>query len=228
MTGRGGAADVEWVLFDLNGTLLDPSTLSAHLPAPLDTEAVALDLLDETIMQAMVDTLVGRERPFGEYLGAATSRTLRLANVSDTAELVDETIAAVRQMPAFPEVPGALDLLREGGMQLGVLTNSATAVAENALMSAGLRDRFDGVVGSDLAGVFKPHPRVYRTGMDRLGASPDHACFVAAHGWDTHGAKAVGMRTAWVSRKERLLLDTLAPPDLTGADVAEVARGILG
>ncbi len=224
MTTRGRP---EWVLFDMNGTLLDPSTLSAHLPSPLDTESAALGLLDDSIGQSMVDTLVGRTRPFGEYLAAATARRLRLTGVADTEELVDETVAAVRQMPAFDEVPGALDRLHNAGVRLGVITNSATAVAEDALLYAGVRDHFEGVVGSDFPGVFKPDPRVYRVGMERLGVTPEQAYFVAAHGWDTHGAHAVGLRTAWVSRKEQLLLDSYAAPDVSGRDLDEVARVIL-
>ncbi|QGK69868.1 haloacid dehalogenase type II [Allosaccharopolyspora coralli] len=224
MTTRSGP---EWVLFDMNGTLLDPSTLSAHLPSPLDTESAALGLLDESIGQSMVDTLVGRPRRFGEYLAAATARRLRLAGMDATQELVDETVAAVRQMPAFDEVPAALDRLRDAGLRLGVITNSATAVAEDALLYAGIRDRFEGVVGSDVPGVFKPDPRVYRVGVERLGARPEQAFFVAAHGWDTHGARAVGLRTAWVSRKERILLDSYADPEVSGYDVDEVAQAIL-
>jgi hypothetical protein len=35
------------------------------------------------------------------------------------------------------------------------------------------------------------------------------------------------MRTAWVARRERSLLDTVPEPDYTGSDLAEVADAIV-
>jgi phosphoglycolate phosphatase-like HAD superfamily hydrolase len=45
-----------WVLFDLNGTLLDPRPVALALPVA-DSEAVALVSLHDAVMQGMVDTL---------------------------------------------------------------------------------------------------------------------------------------------------------------------------
>lgn len=49
---------------------------------------------------------------------------------------------------------------------------------------------------------------------------------VAARGWDLLGAHHVGMRTAWISRGEGRLLDTLPAFDLAGADLLDVARAV--
>ena len=121
-------SELEWAVFDLNGTLLDPAGLSAALPPPCDDEATGLALLDETVQQAMVDTLTGGYRPFGEYLRAAVQRRLALAGVEDS-EAVGAALEAAGRMPAFPEVPEALALLRIGPAytQLALKTERAAA-----------------------------------------------------------------------------------------------------
>lgn len=221
-------ARFDWVVFDLNGTVLDPSAISAALPAPLDGEQDALDLLDDTVQQAMVDTLVGDYRPFPDYLRAATARRLRLAGFSEIETYLGAALTAAGQLPPFPEVARALDRLAAAGFQVATITNSPTRTAETTLEAAGLRDRFAVVVGSDVSRAYKPAPSVYQVGLDRIGIEAARACMVAAHGWDLHGAKTAGMATAWVSRKEHRILDTVRAPDFTGSDVDDVCLRILG
>lgn len=220
------SADVDWVVFDLNGTLLDPAALSASLPAPCNDERTGIGLLDTTVHQSMVDTLAGRYRPFGEYLRSSVRQVLEVAGIGEVDRHVEAAVEAASRMPAFPEVDGALRALRESGPRVAAITNSTTATAESCLEFAGIREHFAVVTGSDHPQAYKPSPLVYRTGLDRIGTDPSRACMVAAHGWDLHGAKAVGLRTAWVSRKEGVLLSALSTPDFRGADVAEVCQQI--
>lgn len=220
--------ELEWIVFDLNGTLLDPAGISAALPAPCDDERTGVGLLDETVQQAMVDTFAGQYRPFTEYLGASVRRRLRLAGFDDVEPHVRAAVAAAGRLPAFPEVAGALEALSAAGLRIATITNSTTESAESGLQAAGIRDYFAVVTGSDHPRAYKPAPEVYRTGLDRIGTEASRACMVAAHSWDLHGAKSVGMRTAWVGRKERVLLDSLSAPDFLGADVFETCQRILG
>jgi 2-haloacid dehalogenase len=50
---------------------------------------------------------------------------------------------------------------------------------------------------------------------------------VAVHAWDCHGAKRAGLTTGWASRLEGGYGGLFAPADVTGADLAEVADGLL-
>ena len=51
---------------------------------------------------------------------------------------------------------------------------------------------------------------------------------LGAHAWDCHGASRAGLVAGWVSRLEREYSPIFAPPDVTGADLTEVAHGLLG
>ncbi|MGE5636601.1 MAG: HAD-IA family hydrolase, partial [Nocardioidaceae bacterium] len=134
--------------------------------------------------------------------------------------------AAWARMPPFPDAGAALGLLREAGLAVGVLTNTATAAAEAALEAAGLRSALELVVGTDQVGAFKPDPRIYGRGCERAGCDPEEACLVAAHGWDVMGAARAGLRTGWVGRRERALSRAVPAPDVRGEGLLEVAEGV--
>jgi len=208
------------VLFDMNGTLLDPAGVGE--PLGLGPEESHASLRDGCL-QSMAETLAGTSRPFADYLRAALRRRAVLAG--GNLEALDAAMARAVRMPPYPDADEALGILREAGLRVGVLTNSAREIAESALEAAGLE--LDLVAGADEAGAYKPDPRVYALGAERAGLPPGDICLVAAHAWDITGAAAAGMRTAWVARGEGELLDIVPAPDVRGADLAEVARELV-
>jgi 2-haloacid dehalogenase len=204
---------VTWVLFDLNGTLVDPSAL----PEPLMPAA-----FEDAITLAMVTTLTGGRAAFRDLIASALRRRLALAG-RDAAD-ADPALERLATMPAFPEARAALEHLTAGGARVGVLTQSSAPVAEAVLRAAGLRDALEIVISADYAGALKPDPRVYRLALERVGGA---AWLVAAHWWDVAGAACAGLRTAWVWRDDRVYPDAAPPPDVRAGDLLEAARGIL-
>jgi 2-haloacid dehalogenase len=157
---------------------------------------------------------------------AAMRRRLRLAG--GDPERAAAAIALMATMPAFLETPGALEALRARGLRLGVLAQNPGAAADSVLRFAGLRDRFELVLGAQDLGVYKPDPRPYRMALDRTGAAADEVAFISTFWWDVAGAKRAGLLTGWVARRERSLLDSVPAPDYVGRDLAEVANAIVG
>lgn len=128
-------------------------------------------------------------------------------------------------MPAYPDVPEALERLRAGGFQLGVLTQSSADAAEAVLATSGLRPFFELVLSAPASGAFKPEDLAYRYALDQAGAT--EAWFVAGHWWDVAGAAFAGLRTAWISRTDLAYPVAMPEPDIRGADLAAVATAIL-
>jgi len=152
------------------------------------------------------------------------------AFVGETVELperADAALALVSTMPAYLEAPGALESLRGHGLKLGVLSQSSAEATDSVLRFAGLRDRFELVLSAQDAGAFKPDLRPYRYALEQTEAGAGNAvCMVSTHWWDVAGAKRAGLRTAWVARRERSLLDTAPEPDVRAADLKEAAEAI--
>jgi 2-haloacid dehalogenase len=60
--------------------------------------------------------------------------------------------------------------------------------------------RWDAILGSEIAGDFKPKPRVYLSAAEALNIKPNECMMTAAHSADLHAAAAAGLRTAHVAR----------------------------
>ena len=198
------------VLFDVNGTLLDPRGITGSEDG--------LGILDLTVMQSMVDTMTGRARPFGDYMRAA----LEIAGAD-----VERGLAAAAALPPYPDARGALEALRTAGHTPVALTNSAGDAARAALEAAGLLEHVETVIGADAVGAYKPDPRVYEHALSELGAAAGETWMVAGHWWDVHGAKRAGLRTAWIARDEGELLSTTPEPDVRAQDLADAAGRIV-
>ena len=215
---------LRWVLFDLNGTLVDPAVLAQPLGDSAADEVLVHEALDNAIEQAMVVTLTGAQAEFADLLRAGLRRRLSLAG-RDPA-LADDALALLSTMPAFIDAPAALETLRGVGLELGVLTQSSADAADAVLRFAGLRDRMEIVLSAPESGAFKPDPRPYRMALERIGAAAGEVAFVAAHWWDVAGAKRAGLRTGWVARRDLFLPESVPEPDVRGRDLAEVAGGL--
>ena len=83
------------------------------------------------------------------------------------------------------------------------------------------------MVSVDEAGVFKPHPAVYRTAARVLGAEPQEIMMVAAHSFDIMGARASGYRGAYVNRYSLPFDVTRYLPDREANDFQELASRLL-
>ncbi len=59
---------------------------------------------------------------------------------------------------------------------------------------------WDCILSAELVGAYKPDPQVYRMAARLLGLECAEVMLVAAHGADLRGARAAGLRTAFVSR----------------------------
>jgi 2-haloacid dehalogenase len=216
---------LQWVLFNLTGTLVDPTVLAQPLGDSGSDEDLVLAALDDAIAMAMADALTGELTPLDELVAGAMRRRLRLAGGDE--ERASAALELMGTMPAYLEVPGALETLRARGLHLGVLAQSSATATDSVLRFAGLRDRFELVLSAQDAGAYKPDLRPYRMAIERTGAPGAEIAFISTHWWDVAGAKRAGMRTGWVARRERSLLDTVPPPEYTGSDLAEVADAII-
>ena len=93
---------------------------------------------------------------------------------------------------------------------------------------AGIVDLFDELLSTEVNGTYKPDPRAYALGMERLGLKKDEIAFAAFGGWDAYGAKSFGYHTYWVNRfhlpQEQLGIEA----DATSNDIAGLVRFVLG
>ncbi len=214
-------------VFDVNETLLDLGALDPHFEQVFGDAGVRRSWFLQVLQSAFVATITGAYSDFGAIGAAALDMTAEREGVRISAEDRRAILGGMRELPPHPEVPEALDGLRDAGLRLAALTNNTAEVAEAQLNNAGLSDRFERILSADTVRRLKPAPEPYRAAAEALGVETSQVRLVAAHAWDVAGAMRAGCAAAFVARPG-MVLDPLAePPDVVGTDLSEAAASII-
>jgi putative hydrolase of the HAD superfamily len=247
------------VVFDLFDTLVDlhyedlpaqehegrdvpPTTRELHAAVVqraevgFDAFVAALLAVDRELRDARYAE--GRELPTEERFAALVAR-LGLEDDELPAILTAVHMGMLRGTVAVPEHHA--DLLASLGrrVRLGLCSNfSHSETAFGILEAAGLRSHLEAVVISHAVGFRKPRSEIFEAVLRELDAAPEEMLHVGDNLHDdVGGACALGIRTAWVTRRvddpeQRLQDHTGPPPDITIRDLAEIpallSRGELG
>lgn len=209
----GASRHADLVVFDVNETLSDLSLMGERftdvgLPAPAARAWFAGVLRDGFAL-----TVTGDRTRFAE-LAADGLRPL-LTGRSDATSAAAHVLAGFSALPLHPDVADGVRALRAAGLRLATLSNGSVSVAEGLLDRAGLRSSFEAVLSVEDASAWKPHRTAYGHALSVCGVPAERAVLVAVHPWDIHGAAAVGMRTAWISREGAPYPRSFVPPDYT-------------
>ncbi len=129
-------------------------------------------------------------------------------------------VRAWHRLPAWPDSVEGLTRLRDRYVT-AALSNGGFALLTNLVKDAHLP--FDCILSAELARNYKPDPSVYRTATRLLEVEPAEVLMVAAHGWDLDGARAAGLRTAFVERPAEKGPDH--PADRAGDVAADLSAG---
>jgi putative hydrolase of the HAD superfamily len=199
---------VDTVIFDWGGTLTPWKIADGRswwrIAARLaETGVIAAGAVDATatMMTAADEELWRRARD--EHISGT------LAEVFTAAGLVeDEALYALYdeewEWATFldPDAPALLSALRERGIRVGVLSNTAWPRARHQAIFVrdGVDHLIDGAVYTCEIPWTKPHPKAFLAAMAAVGAEDPARCvFVGDRVFDDiYGARAVGMRAVLV------------------------------
>ncbi|MGZ7459132.1 haloacid dehalogenase type II [Pseudomonas sp. Ma2-10] len=217
------------IVFDVNETLLDITTLGPLFKRVFGDQAVLREWFAQLVLYSQTMTLCGRYSPFGE-LAVGTLRMLAtIHGATVEASDVDELQARMSTMPAHPDVLPALNSLRDAGFRLVTLSNSASGSSSSALERAGLAEFFERSFSVEAVGKFKPAPETYQLVAKELNVEMTDLLLVACHLWDTAGAQAAGCHGALLTRPHNALLPVseMLVPDLVAAELGDLTKQII-
>jgi len=213
------------VLFDVLETLIDLDPLATRLEEVGQPATTLQPWFLRFQRDAMALTLAGDPAPFEplarESLRTETKYTL---NERDIGYVVE----GFSTLPTFDDAAPALKKISEAGASVGCLTVNSPEKTRDFLEGAGLAGLVDHVITAQDAGVWKPHPDIYRYAAKRLGIPIERLALVAVHAWDCHGAKKAGAQAGWCDRLECEPGDVFIPADVTGSTLVEVADKLMG
>ncbi len=174
---------------------------------------------------SMIDALCDRgHTPYREIGRRAVAYVMDRCRIAHTRDDVERLVSEIERLKPFPDVVAALGRLRESGYKLAILSNGDRDMLAAAGPHIGFA--FDHVISVEEAGYFKPHWKTYAKAGEIVGEDRSRCLFVANHAFDCIGAKAYGMRTAFIDRRRRPFGETPHRPDVVFADFAALADGL--
>jgi len=230
---------VKALFFDVFGTLTDfrgsvareAEAILAPLGHSLDWLAFA-DAWRDQYQPAMEEVRSGRA-PFRKLDLLHRENLDRIRPRFGLADLSEDVARnlnlAWHRIDAWPDVSGGLSRLKRRFM-LAPVSNGNISLMVDVARRNGFP--WDAVLGAEIAGDFKPKPRVYLAACDALDLPPGDCMMVASHTSDLLSAAACGLRTGHVARPNERGPGTgeaapKAPVDVAASDLEDLA-GKLG
>lgn len=217
--------------FDVYGTLVDPLALAEPLQALVGEQAVRfaelwrIKQLEYSFRRGLMQRYVDFDVCTRQAL-LYTRQALRCdLPESDQGRLLETYL----YLPTFPEVTAALTALKTQGHQLMAFSNGVEASIRALLTNAGVLPYLEDVVSVDDLRTFKPDPAVYAYLARRAGHAPGETWLVSSNAWDVIGAKAAGLRAAWVRRQPEAVFDPWdVEPDVVVSRLDELTEWFAG
>src|SRR3954471_8458736 len=209
--GYARRMQVEAIAFDAFGTLFD------------------LEALREPLGHDVFEGFASRLVPWTWHLTAAgvyspLPDVAMLAAQAAGAADPSAVAAALRDLPAFPDVRPGLDAL--AGRRLAVLSNGTQDGARALVENAGLADRFEHLLTADQVERYKPAPEVYGMAPRAFQTRADRVLMVSSNEWDVAGASFAGLLTAWLGRGREPSWVLGVEPDLVLGSLPELAAAL--
>jgi 2-haloacid dehalogenase len=210
-------------VFDAYGTIFDFASAAARCAEVPPDKIGPLTALwrDKQLQYTWLRALQGRHADFWQVTGDALDfalETLGLANDALRRQLADLYLT----LDTFPEVPDMLRRLKTAGFKTAILSNGSPEMLRAAVDNAKLGNLLDAVLSVEAVGVYKPHPKVYRLAVERLGIESSAIAFQSSNAWDAYAASAFGMRVLWCNRDGQRAERLPGKPDLEIRSLAEL------
>ncbi len=118
-----------------------------------------------------------------------------LQNLSE--EVLADLTLIWHRLDAWPDVPPALARLKRK-FKIAPVSNGNISLMVDLARRNDLP--WDAILGAEVAGDYKPKPRVYLAACQALDLAPAQCMMVAAHSNDLAAAAACGLRTGHIAR----------------------------
>ena len=171
-------------------------------------------------------SLSGRYADFWSVTRAALEFAARSLNLNLTGGQRDDLMQGYLFMSTWPDVQPALAALRRAGKHLIMLSNATDEILRAGVRNSAVESMFAELISTDRIKSFKPDPRAYQLGVDRLGLRREAILFVAYAGWDAAGAKWFGYPTFWNNRQHASLEALDVVPDGAGESLQALTEFI--
>lgn len=206
------------MLFDFDHTLGVDNRLEETVLHDLTERYCGAPLSDERVAAALT-----RFRRGLETLDAMVDRAFEGCSRGDDmlAEYKAAALALLpRRLRAMPGATKTIDVLRDRGLVVAVLSNGWAELQEAKAAGIGFRGP---VFVSESIGAWKPDVRAFRYAAERLGVALERSMYVGdSPSTDVAGAKNAGMVAVWADLEGQSYPAGVVAPDFTITSLAQM------
>jgi 2-haloacid dehalogenase len=191
---------IKAVVFDAYGTLYDIQSVSAITDeaypgyGEIITQLWRIKQLEYTWLRS----LMRRYEDFSVITRESLAYTLRCLGLKNDPRVFERIMDKYVHLDLYPDAAATLKQLR--GRKLAILSNGSTGMLNTLVRNSALDRVLDATISVDSKRIFKPAPEAYTLIESTLGIAPAEVLFVSSNPWDACGAKAFGLKVAWIER----------------------------
>ena len=216
------------IAFDVYGTLVDPGGIVTHLGEAFGAEAWRAarlwreKQLEFTFRRALMRHYVDFDLCTAQALSYVSAELGVNLREQRKRALLDSYL----HLPAYPDAKPALEMLSAAGHRIVALTNGTERSVTTLLQHARIDGYFEMILSADTVRTFKPDPAVYDL-VQKAGLPREKVWLVSGNPFDIIGAKARGLRAAWVQRDRGRTFDPWElGPDTVIWDLTELRQAL--
>ena len=209
---------IKAVVFDAYGTLYDVQSVAAVTEAafPGYGEIVTQIWRIKQLEYSWLRSLMRRYEDFSVITRDSLAYTLKVLGLKCDSDVFERIMEKYLHLDLYPDATATLAAMKD--RKLAILSNGSTDMLTTLVRNSGLDRVLDATISIDSQKIFKPSPDAYSLIESTLHIPPHEVLFISSNPWDACGAKAFGLRVAWIERVTTeamalaLIKNDLVPP----------------
>jgi 2-haloacid dehalogenase len=191
---------IKAIVFDAYGTLYDIQSVASITDGAfpgygeLITQIWRIKQLEYTWLRSLMRRYVD----FSVITRDSLAYTLRILGLTYDERIFELIMDKYVHLDLYPDARPTL--LSLNGYKRAILSNGSTDMLTTLVRNTGLDSILDATISIDAKQIFKPSPDAYSLIEPRLNVTPADVLFVSSNPWDAIGAKAAGLKVAWIER----------------------------
>ena len=215
------------ILFDINETVLDLSSLKPKFKTAFGDESVMATWFSMLLHSSTVCILTKVQSNFATLAGTMLESIAARMSITLSDKARDDILNGFANLPPHNDIKPALSQLQSAGFRTVAFSNSSLNLISTQMSNAGLTEYFDEIISVEETGSFKPDPAVYKFAAKQLNQPLESLRLVATHDWDTHGALSVGMSAAYINRSGAIYHPLYRQPDIYASTMEDIVKQII-
>jgi 2-haloacid dehalogenase len=191
---------IKAVVFDAYGTLFDIQSVAAvtEQAFPGYGEIITQIWRIKQLEYTWLRSLMRRYEDFSVITRESLAYTLKVLGLKHDAQVFERIMDKYLHLDLYPDAAATLAAMQD--RKLAILSNGSPDMLNALVRNSGLTHVLDATISVDAQKIFKPSPDAYALIESTLGVAPAEVLFVSSNPWDACGAKAFGLKVAWIER----------------------------